>query len=365
MIGLTSFYLGMVNLLKYGADCQIEGSRFLIKNTSPYQVFLENKNLFRFTRIPTHLPQEYYFLSIFVIMGDYWGYLLYGTIGALFLFIFDFKKSKNKYFLVLIFLLFATTTYRNNLGNGQFLVLYFGIFLYFDKIISSENYNKLKKYIICPILLLLLASKPTIFFWIPLFYSLNKKTIKIYTITLLLQIIVLLIFTLQTKTNLTDFFNDYLNILNSHSNLNTSVNSVFSIDFSNLNGSINAILVIFNIILIFVVFILKIKNKVNLTSDFYLFILINFSFITVYHSNYDSFLLLTPLFISNPEKLFLKNNYFLIGLMLFMIFEKVIFFMDLGNSEKYFINLITIVISIIHIINLIFINSKRKFFVNF
>ena len=360
-LGIISLYFGIINLLKYGNDCQIEGSNFLINNISPYKVFFENRSLFRFTRIPTHLPQEYYILSIFAVLGDYWGYLLYGITGAVIFFIYDFEKTKNKNSLILIFLLFATTTYRNNLGLGQFLFFYFGIFLFFDKIIRSENYGILKTYIACPILLLMLASKPTTFFWIPLFYSINKKNIKIYIITLFLQICVIYFFAFQTDVNLNDFFKQYLSILFSHSNLSYSVNSVFSINFSNLIGGINSTLVIFNFILILFVFLLQIKNKITLNTDFYLFLLINLSFIFVYHSNSDSFLLLTPLFISKPQEIFSKRNYFLIALMLFMIIEKFIFLIDFGNIGQYLVNFFTIVFSILHITKQLFINLKGNF----
>jgi hypothetical protein len=360
-LGIISFYFGIINLLKYGNDCQIEGSNFLINNISPYKVFFENSSLFRFTRIPTHLPQEYYILSIFAVLGDYWGYLLYGITGAVIFFIYDFEKTKNKNSLILIFLLFATTTYRNNLGLGQFLFFYFGIFLFFDKIIRSENYGILKTYIACPILLIMLASKPTTFFWIPLFYSINKKNIKIYIITLFLQICVIYFFAFQTDVNLNDFFKQYLSILFSHSNLSYSVNSVFSINFSNLIGGINSTLVIFNFILILFVFLLQIKNKITLNTDFYLFLLINLSFIFVYHSNSDSFLLLTPLFISKPQEIFSKRNYFLIALMLFMIIEKFIFLIDFGNIGQYLVNFFTIFFSILHITKQLFINLKGNF----
>lgn len=323
VMGSVSLAAGLLNIIKDGCDCQIEGANWLLQNKSPYAAFWENRENFRLYRIPTHLPQEYYILIPFALLGDFWGFLLYGIVGVIFIYLCKFIKRGNIHYVILFFLLLSTTTFRLNLGSGQFLCFYFGVFILFDYLITTKT-NRFYSFFITPLLLVILASKPTSFFWLPLYYPLKKKYLIIYLVAFVFQIIIILVFIFHTNISLEIFLKDYIKILSIHTSLASSVRSVFSINFSSYIQSISSVIVCIQIIFILMFSYLKyIKN--NLIDEFaWMFICICLSFIVVYHGNYDSFLLLLPLFVANKNPFQMKNAFF-ISLIIFMILEKIIF----------------------------------------
>jgi hypothetical protein len=351
VLGLVSLTAGLFNLIKVGCDCQIEGATWLLKNKSPYAALWENREYFRLSRIPSHLPQEFYFLVPFALLGDFWGYLLYGVVGVIFIYLCKFIKRGNNHYLILFFLLLSTTPFRANLSNGQFLFFYFGVFLLFDYLITQKN-NGIYTFIVIPVLLLLLLSKPTSFFWIPLYYPFKRKYLIIYAISLLFQAIIILIFIFQTNISLETFWLDYTKILSYHRSLTNSVESVFSINFSSYIQSISSVFVFIQLMFIFIFAYLKFIKKIILNEVDWMYSCICLSFILVYHRNYDSFMLLLPLFIAN-KNVFQKKNIFFISLIIFMIIEKLftIFIKD-NILVSAIINLITVSITLIQFIYL-------------
>jgi len=323
VMGLVSLAAGLHNIIKDGCDCQIEGANWLLQNKSPYAALWENRENFRLYRIPTHLPQEYYILIPFALLGSFWGFLLYGIVGVLFIYSCKFIKKGNNHYVLLFFLLLSTTTFRLNVGSGQFLCFYFGVFILFDYLITKKN-NRFYSFLVTPLLLVILASKLTSFFWILLYYPLKRKYLIIYLVAFIFQVIIILTFIFHTNISLETFLNDYIKILSIHTGLTNSVRSVFSINFSSFFQSIGSAFVLIQLILIFLFAYLKYIKKIVIDEGAWIFTCISLSFIVVYHGNYDSFLLLLPLFIANENTFQLKNRFF-ISLIVFMILEKIIF----------------------------------------
>lgn len=343
-LGLVSLTVGLLNLINDGCDCLIEGANWLLKNKSPYAAFWENRDNFQFSRIPTHLPQEYYLLIPFYLLGDFWGYLLYGIVGVMFIYLCKFIKRENIHYDILFFMLLSTTTFRNNIGNGQFLFFYFGVFILFDYLITTKN-DRFYNFLITPLLLVILLSKPTSFFWIPLYYPLKKKQIIVYALSIMFQIIIILLFIFHTNISFEIFLSDYLRILSQHSNLTNSVRSVFSINFSTYIQSISSVIIFIQVIFIIIFLYLKFVKNILLDKVGWMFTCICLSFIVVYHGNYDSFMLLLPLFIANKNTIQIKHLYF-IFLIIFMIVEKLIFLSITDNIlASAIVNLLTVSIA--------------------
>lgn len=349
IFALASVYVAFDTKIYQSVDCQIEGSSFLLQGKSPYAVYSVNREQFRYSRIPTHLPQSFYILAPFSIMGDKWSFMMYGIVGIVLLFLMKKTKPRNKDYLLLVFALLASHPFRNNIGNGQFLFFFFSIFMLFDHLVTNYKKN-IFDYLIAPMLLVALFSKPTAFFWILLFYPINKRFLRIYSIAFIVQLLVIWFFTLQTGTTLSEFIVDYFHILMKHGSLTSSIQSVFSISFFTILQSISSIFVLLNLLIFIFLFYRKFILKIEIQRSFWMFTCIVFSFILVYHRNYDSFMLLLPLFIMD-ENSFQKRNVPILCLLAYMIGQKLIFkFIPVESLQltvnNFFIVLIT---SVIHL----------------
>lgn len=289
LFGFISIFMGLKNLINLGVDCQIEGAHFFVKNLSPYSKFIEDANSFRFSRYPTLLPQGYVFLSLFTFLPEKVSYLLFGVIGILIAFLFCYKYKKS-YFI--LFLLFGTLSYRNNLGNGQIGFFLFSIFLFFDILIKSKNNWVL--YMLCPLLLCVISSKPTLFFWVPFYIGFNKKNLVIYFITFCYIIFLSYFFAFYVNQDIRDVFTDYIYILKEHGGLMHDNANVFAVDFK--FSILSIISNIFKFLLV-VAIIVTFYNyyKKNVSEPQYMFSWILISFLVVYHRFYDLFLLMIPI----------------------------------------------------------------------
>lgn len=372
-----SLLVGFINLSKYGVDCQIEGARFLLNKESPYSEFLEKQELFnflrsqgipldsklyqdnlsfRFTRYPVHLPQAYYLLTPFAMLGDFWGYMCYGLSGVIMLLIIPGITRKKENYYILLLLLFASLPFRNNLGAGQFLFFHFGLFLLFD------HFMRLKKsphftFLVNPILLLLLLSKPTIFFWIILCYPLNKNSIRTYLVTGVFQVLIVWLFVLQTGTSVGKFVSDYAEILNWHSFQINTVFSVFSILFSNWIQALSSLFVLLNLSAFLILAYLKWIKKVAIDESVWMFSCICLSFIVIYHRYYDVFLFMAPAFLYYNRNISLKNNYFVL-FVISLVMSKFIFNLSFGDDAITYsvLNLYTTaLVFLIHLAGLFFV----------
>ena len=341
---LLSTLAGLNNLSKSGVDCQIDAASVLNNNISPYKLYLENQYYFKYSRVPTHLPQNYYILQLFLFFSEKINYLLYGITGILFLFIItSYINIKDNFYIVLLILI--TTPFRNNLGNGQFLFFYFSFFLLVDYLITKKIQFLFHNFITIPILLVLLLSKPTLFFWIPFYYKLTKRLFFSYFTAFFLQFLIIYLFTLQTNIHFIDFFIDYIKILGKHLNLTQSSSSVYFINITTNLMSISSFLVVINLVFSFF-YIYKKNFSISKVDNFiYLFSILIISFILVYHATYDLFLLLIP-FLYNG----LKSFYFIL-ITLFFIFMKLIyvFISDTNTANiltSFSVNIITLIVFI-------------------
>jgi hypothetical protein len=346
ILGLTSISFGLKNLIISGVDCQLDAASVLSNHISPYKYYLTNSSNFQFSRFPTHLPQEYFILRLFLIGTEDFNYLIYGLTGISLLFISTvFIKINNS--VIISSLILLTTPYRNNIGNGQFLFFYFGIFLIFDHFIRHKNSGLLNRIITIPVLLVLLISKPTIFFWIPFYYQINKRNIFSYTLAIIYQFIIIILFANQTNTLIGDFFTDYYSVLHSHTHLTQSIRSVFFIDFGNTPKFISSFLVITNLSLASYYIFQRIIRKQKIDNSIFLFSILIVSFIVVYHASYDLFLLIIP-FIKEG----LKSFFFKIIIFSLIVFKLFFIFITDSNiasiMSSIFINLTTLSILTIY-----------------
>lgn len=336
VLAAGSMYVAFNKNVYQMVDCQIDGSAMLIQGNSPYSAYIADKTQFQFSRIPTHLPQSYYLLAPFAAMGDQLGTLAYGIVGILLLFLFGRNKRPNLPFIFLVLALLASQPYRNNIGNGQFLFFFFPIFLLFDRL-TRLNKDKLDKWVL-PILLVALVSKPTAFFWVVLFYPLNKRFIRMYATAFLIQLGIIFLFARSTNTMFTAFFQEYAFILSKHASLTGSVQSVFSINFETILQSLTSVLVLVNLLLFFYLSYLKFIRKMELDPFLWMFACIVLSFILVYHRNYDSFMLLLPLFVLGGN-VFQKRNVPILCLFAYLIVQKLVFkFVPDSNTQLIFNN---------------------------
>ncbi len=326
LFALISAIAGIKNLIKFGGDCHIKGAKLLLYRQSPYFEYLENRDISKTIPPPTILPQGLYILLPFALLNNFCGYLLYGIIGVIGLYFCKFLKKNNKDFENLYFLLLLTLPYRNNIGLGQSLFFYFPMFILFDHLMKNKN-TPFFNYFANPFLLMILFSKPNLAIWIPLYYPFNKRTIKIYSLALCFQVIVIYIFTIHSRSTITLFLNNYLTIAKMHLPLAKTTLSAFAINFSSILFSISSILVIFNFFMILIVFYYKFFRKYIIPDYYWMFSVICFSFILFYHHKMDIFLLLLPLFTLN-ENVFKSEYIIFLIFIIFLIIEKLIFIMD-------------------------------------
>jgi len=340
--GLLSVIYGLVKLSIIGCDFQIENANILLNKKSPYDLYIKSPYLFKFKRIPTILPQGLYILIPFTFLGDSFGAILYGIIGILGLFLCSFLKKENKNFHIIFFLLLCTDPYRSNLSLGQPLFFYFPLFILFDYFMKHKD-SWIFNIFINPLILMLLFVKPSLSYWIPFYYGFKLRNILIYFISLLFQFIIILIFSIQTKTSIFNFFRSYALITREHMRLSHEPVSIFSINFSSFFSSINSLFVILILFLIFSIIIIKIK-KIKEIKDFqFMFIIILLSFTFFYHANADIFLLILPLFVLN-DNVFQKKYIPFIIFLIYLILEKIIILLNKGISQKIILNNFTLIV---------------------
>ncbi len=357
---IGSVFFGMFNLLHFGTDCQIEGARWLINGKSPYVLFLENRSLFRFTRFPNLLPQGYYLLAPFALLGDKVGYVLYGIVGVLLTFVASTLYYRSKSSLCILLLVLVSLPYRNNLGNGQFLFFYLGIFLLFYYFIENKK-NKLFTFLINPLLLLCLLGKPTIFFWVFLFFPLNSRMVQIYLMYIFLQIGAFYAFSIQTQSTIIAVIKNYDEVLRVHMIYQNSVYSLFAIKFNSILSIMGSVFVFLNLGICLSVVYLNWFLQVPISKAIWMFVCICLSFILVYHRYYESFMFLAPLLVWKKNDGAVSANFFYY-LLVSMILSKVIFVIIKDEFLSYrIVHLITIFL--VFLIQLDFLKSisfKKK-----
>lgn len=342
VLSTLSILYGLISLSRIGYDFQIDNARYLLEGKSPYELYLKNPHLFKFKRIPTILPQGLYCLIPFSLLGDFLGGLFYGIIGLLFFYLCRFIKKENKNYIILFFLLLSTEPYRSNLSLGQSLFFYFPLFIVFDYFMKKKD-TKIFNLFINPFILMLLFVKPSLSLWIPFYYGFKRRNLLIYLISFIMQIFLIIIFLLQTGTDIIGFLESYFEIVLEHLRISLHPNFVFSINFSSIIQSITSIFIISIIFMSLIILFLKFLKKKEIPEYQFMFLIILLSFIIFYHSNADIFLLLLPIFSFKVEILKRENIIFLL-FFIFLIVEKLILLSYGELTGKLILNFFTSVI---------------------
>lgn len=291
LFAVLSFAQGTVNFINTRVDWQFANSLILIQGESPFYSWVHKSELFntyiRYWQWPTSLPLLYV-LGLFFAWNEkiLMVFYLFSGIGLLLLFL---KRNMgiNRRSIIIISLLLISTCYRNNLGNGQWLYLFFpvGLFYLYDiKISRNQKY----------ILLAFLSTKISIF---PFLGLLLKRKELLYSAfwVLFLNLLGFLVLCLISDTSPNYNYKFYIKILEEV----TKIKYLENLDLIDWNTSKILYFINFSILLTSLVLLVKnCKESVNsITMIFGISLLNVFS----QYSSYDYFLWLVPFF--NPNNI--------------------------------------------------------------
>lgn len=284
LFAALSFAKGVLNFINIRDDWQFANSLILIQGESPYYSWLHKTDLFRAFITSWQWPTS---LPILYILGlpFAWNLTLlmsfYIFSGLFFLILFFYRNTGfNIQSITLISLLVISTSYRNNLGNGQWLFLFFpvGLFFLYDKKISKSL-----RYI----LLTLMSTKISIFPFIGLILK-RREIIAAILWVFILNIFGFLFLVWISNTEITTNIQIFIKIIKETPNIQTLNNSDL------INWQKSKTLYISNIFLIVgsLIHVLKTGNE----SENSIRMICGLSILNLIgqYSSYDYFLWLIP-----------------------------------------------------------------------